>query len=579
MKKYIQIISLFLAGYIILPGCTDSDFIDRQPLDQKIRATFFSTETEIQQSLAATYRRYRSQMIGGMGNGNGSSVDMEAMTDNGYTGSGYNNFMNFVQGNNTASSNNGFSNNMWNHCWEGIAACNFLLDNIERNEVKNLVSDVNYKKYKGEAIFNRCYYYFLLTEHFGDIPWINFSVTPEMPYLDYKREAKSKIVTELLKDIDVAIDGLPLPAAGYTDGHAIKSSAIMLKVRILMANKMFQEAITAAELLIKNSANPHKIVDDFEGIFYGQQDKNAEIIFSVQYSGSTDLHSYDFFTATRQSGFPIGDLAIAYGKKANGDPDPRLRYTMYVVGDKWTMNTLKNADGTPRPGMEGTYTYPEVPGTGISLGTFDYVQPNYPPRKLYKDAQGNLQTTTVNADGNVMGWSLGWKKGVNPAGTDLRNSTSLQHRVMMRYADLLLLYAEAKVEIGGGATTDADALAAFNAVRTRASVDMPAETELTRGMVHLERRLELAYEGVRFYDLLRWDIGKIVCVTQVNAQGWVTGGKCTSASLTTVAANAQVEGSNGTTCTRCVWPGNLWPIPQTDMDIMKDAGWKQNPPY
>jgi len=232
MKKYIKIISLFFAGSILLSGCKHEDFLNRNPLDELSRETFFKNELQIQQSLNATYRRYRSQIIGGMGNGNGSSIDMESITDNGYTGSGYNNFQNFAQGNNTASANNGASNNMWNHCWQGISACNFFLDNIEREEVKVLLSDDDYKKYKGEALFNRCYFYHLLAEHFGDLPWLENFVSAETPYLEKPREAKSIIVSNLLRDIDIAIAGLPLPEAGYTDGHAIQSSAIMLKVRI-----------------------------------------------------------------------------------------------------------------------------------------------------------------------------------------------------------------------------------------------------------------------------------------------------------------------------------------------------------
>ena len=532
MKKYIYLTNLFLSVFF-LSGC--ADFLDRQPLDQISRETFYKTELDVQQGLVSTYLRMRGDVIGGMGSGNGSSVDIEVLTDNAYSVSSFMEFQTIGRGLHTASTGGGITS-MWNQCWQGVAYCNFFLDNLEREEVKGLLPEANYKKYKGEALFNRCYYYHLLAEHFGDIPWIETSVTPESPYLGFARDPKSKIVTEILKDIDIAIDGLPLPAAGYTDGHAIKSSAIMLKVRILMANGKYQEAVTAAELLIKNPQNPHYLADDFSGIFFGKQRNNPEIIFSVQYEGATDQHSFDQYTASRFSCYPVGDLAIAYGHKANGDPDPRLRMTMFVVGDPWVMHNIESPIAT------GEYTYPN------GLGTFSYTLGQFIPK--------TSPEIPHQAEQSVPAWSLGWKKGVDTTVIQPRG-LSTQHRVMMRYADLLLLYAEAKVEVAGGTTTDPDALAAFNAVRTRQGVNMPEETALTRELVRNERRVELAYEGVRIYDIMRWNIGKEVIAR-----------KTTSA------------GNNGVANAPGEWKSNLWPIPQNVMNIMiPSADWEQNEEY
>jgi hypothetical protein len=566
-----HIILFFVLSTFLLPmGC--ADFLDRQPLDQRSRETYFTSETEIQTVLNSTYRRLRSTVIGGFvsGNGTGSSLDFEALTDNGWTDSGFMNLQNFGTGTNTSSSNNGASNTMWEQCWQGVSDCNFFLDNLERPEVKALVSDATYRRFRGEVLFNRSLYYHLLLEHFGALPWVDRWVTAEMPFLEMPRLPKSQIVDNILLDLTEAIEGLPLPAAGYTNGRAIQSSAIMLKVRVLMANHRFQEAITAAELLINHPNNPHRIVDSFSGIFFGEQTNNREIIFSVQYNGAIDRHSYDFVTGTRQSSYPLGSLAMAFGKQASGAPDPRLRFTMFVPGDPWLMNTLKNPDGTPLLGTAGTITFPYP----YDLGTFTFTNGQFPARLLHDNGAGGLQGLRIVADGEVKAWSLGWRKGIDPANNDFRQSVSLQDRVMMRYADLLLLYAEAKVEVDGGTTTDPAALAAFNAVRTRSSVNMPAVAEITRETVRNERRVELAYEGIRLYDILRWNIGHEVIPTRV-VDGTVVGGKATSLSMTTIPARANVAGSNGITAVPQVWRGNLWPIPQNVMNIMEH--WEQNP--
>ena len=405
----------------------------------------------------------------------------------------------------------------------------------------------------------------MLTQHFGDIPWIPTTVTGTTPYLGFEREPRSKIVTEILKDIDEAIEALPLPAAGYTDGHAIKSSAIMLKVRILMANQRYAEAVTASESLIKNPSNPHRIADDFEGIFYNKQKDNREIIFSVQFAGATDGHGYDFYVASRMSCYPLVDLALAYGKKANGDPDPRLRYTMFIVGDPWVMND-KNGIGS-----SGTYTYPN------GLGTFSFTGGTFPPRQRIDGGNGVQTYPQTSTDGTTLPASnLAWKKGVNRTLVDPRDTKgSAQHRVMMRYADLLLMYAEAKVEVAGGTSTDADALAAFNSVRTRPGVGMPVETVLTRDIVRKERRVELAYEGIRLYDLMRWGNAKELINTRLAADNrTVIGGKVTSVTHTTNTNEASAVGGNGLVCIICKWRGNYWMIPQNEMNIM--TGWQQN---
>ena len=128
------------------------------------------------------------------------------------------------------------------------------------------------------------------------------------------------------------------------------------------------------------------------------------------------------------------------------------------------------------------------------------------------------------------------------------STLSDQHIVKMRYADLLLMYAEAMFECGQGG--DPKALAALNAVRQRPGVNMPPKTELTRENIRNERRVELAYEGIRYYDIIRWDIAKDVIPTvQYDESGKMR-----------------------------KFDGNLWPVPQKQMDIMGDI-WEQNAPW
>jgi hypothetical protein len=523
MKKYTKIVGCLMLGGVLFSGC--KDYLDRQPLDQLSQETFFRNSGEVAQALVPTYLRYRSLVIGGMGSGNGSSLDMEALTDNAYSTSGFQSLQNIAQGGLT-SAIGGATSEMWTACWQGVAYCNFFLDNIDRKEVKAVLSTADYKKYKGEALFNRCYFYNLLVQHFGDVPLITTSVTADMPYLDSPRTAKNEVVAQMLKDIDEAIGGLPQVA--YSDGHAVKGSAIFLKVRILMNNNMFAEAATTAYSLIGASDNPFKLSDNYAGIFFDNQKNNPEIMFSVMYSSPDDMHQFDQYTGSRMSCYPLWDLAKAFEEKSQGVDDPRKHMTLIMVGDPWVMNSTNSGTFKYKLDQSGrSYSY--------SAGTF----PPYGAKSLLSES-------------SIPKHSMAWKKGVNPLLIQARDKISFQHRIMMRYADLLLLYAEAMVESGQGA--DPKALKALNDVRGRKGVEMPAKTSLTRDIVRNERRVELAYEGVRLYDLIRWNTLKDVIPPK----------------------NVDPNVSNPA---KCKWDGtNLWPIPQNVMNIMKDK-WINNSPY
>ncbi len=533
MKKY-SIILGCLAGILSLTAC--QDFLDKQPLDQLSQETFYRNKGEIEQGVVSTYLRYRSMTIGGMGSGNGSAMDLEALSDNGYSSSGFQSLQNIAKGGMTAAVG-GATSTMWTTAWEGVAMCNFFLDNLERPEVKSLVSDAEYKKYRGEALFNRSYFYFLLIQCFGDVPLVLHNVTADMPYMDMPRDPVSKIVPQLVSDLDLAIDGLPLTA--YTTGHAVKGSAILLKTRVLMYNKQYAEAATTAYSLIGNPSNPHRLSDDYEGMFIGKQANNPEIMFSVWYSSPDDMHQFDQYTGSRMSCYPLFDLVKCYEEKSPGVKDPRLDMTIFRVGDPWVMynntatKTFQYKTKNPVAGQPDIILDPTV---------YSYKAGQFPPR----------DASPRTSEGNIPVSSLAWKKGVNKTLVQARDKVSSQHCVLMRYADLLLLYAEAMVESGHG--DDAKALKALNDVRARKGVEMPPKTALTREIVRNERRVELAYEGIRYYDIKRWDIAKDVI---------------------------PAKDPNPTVFPKiaCLWDSNLWPIPQNVMNIMTPVGWKNNAPY
>lgn len=498
MKKMnIKYIMGLMIGAVLFSAC--SDFLDKEPLTQFRSEDFWTTESEVQAALTASYSTFRTSVFGSVRGANGVAFDMEALSDNAITTSGFVGYMGIMQGGINPSTG-GAINQFWTDSYNGIAKCNFFLANIDI--AKSFLSEANYNKYKGEALFNRTFYYNELIQLYGDVPLVLTPQSLESDYQNTPRTPKAEVVNQLLQDIDVAIAGLP--NSTYTDGHAVRGSAIMLKVRILMNNQRFAEAAETAWSLIGASDNPFSLATNYSGIFFNEQKNNKEIMFSVIYQAPDDYHQLDQYVSSRMSVFPTPQLRDAYETNPNtGQKDPRQKMTIFQAGDDWVNNTKS----------------------------------------------GKFSNDGRVSEGAIQFTNMAFKKWIDPT-IRTANSSNLsdQDIVKMRYADLLLLYAEAMFESGQGG--DQRALDALNAVRARVGVQMPPVLALTRDIIRNERRVELAYEGIRFNDLIRWGIAHEVIPNIVyNSTG-----------------------------SKRKFDGYVWPIPQSQMDIMQGS-WQQNPGY
>lgn len=469
-------------------GCKDT--LDTNPLGSPNSENFWKTETEANKALIACYTKLKEPIISNGPAQSGNFLFWEALSDNASNTSGYESFDVVMRGEHN-SATTGIVSKSFTIGFQGIAACNYFLANIDR---VTAATETVRNRMKGEALFLRAFYYNDLAQLYGDLPLIlkpaelddNIRTTPRTP--------KTEVVAQILKDLDLAI--AYLPAVAYTDGRAVKGSAIALKTRVLLNNQQYAEAADAAWSLIGDAANPFKLSDNYAGIFFGNQIGNREIMFSVQFKAPDDYHSLDQVIGARMSVFPTLELRDAYEPN-----DPRRKMTIFEAGDPWAYNPA-----------------------------------------------GFKQTGSL-AEGQIPYTGMAFKKWVNLAINNGSGSTlSEQHMVKIRYADLLLMYAEAMFESGKG--SDARALKALNDVRARPGVEMPAKTALTREVIRDERRVELAFEGLRYNDLVRWNIaGSILPQVAYDAKG-----------------------------TKRKFKSNLLPIPLAQMDIMKGV-WTQNENY
>ncbi|ADY54143.1 RagB/SusD domain protein [Pseudopedobacter saltans DSM 12145] len=487
MKKIVKIFAYIIAGGIF-SSC--SDYLDKNPLTAPSSNKFFNNEAEAKTVLIGCYSALKEPIISNGPNQSGNTLMWESLSDNALNTSNYESFDVVMRGDHSPSTG-GIISKTWDIFFKGIADCNYFLANIDR------VPDLSQAKkdpMKAEAMFLRAYYYNELTQLYGDLP---LRTTPAVLGEDFQnvpRSPKSAIVAQILKDVDFAIQNLP--ATLYSNGRPVQGSAIVLKTRVLLNNDKFKEAAETAWSLIGSASNPFQIYKNYSGIFFGEQVNNPEIMFSVQFKAPDDYHSLDQVIGSRMSVFPTVELLNAYEPN-----DPRRTMTILEPGQPWAYNPA------------------------------------------------GFQSTGSKAESAIPFNNLAFKKWVNLSINNASGATlSDQHMVKMRYADLLLMYAEAMFEDGQG--TDPRALKALNDVRARPGVSMPAKTALTRDIIRNERRVELAFEGLRYNDLIRWKTAAQVIPTLIHNK-----------------ANAKRR-----------FKSYYFPVPIGQMDIMRNV-WEQNPDW
>ncbi len=367
--------------------------------------------------------------------------------------------------------------------------------------------------YLGEAYFLRAYCHWFLFLNFRNIPLMKELPTSAK---DYKAQATPEEAWDfIISDLKMAKS--LLPAKGYWTGSNLgrvtsaSATALLGKAYLYRSgiepkygnsNKTYyDEAASAFDEIIKGQHGKFKLMDDYNDNFRIATENNDESILEWQFVG--DAVNTGFNPGLTNSGVwrdPRGYM-IPVTKQAGN----------HVIHD-WVYNTFvnsKDVNGYTDSRMFGTLVFddsaPEIKAkAGDKVKIFD--------GKGFTEFYGSKGFASVNSSaGNYksacrkgIDWTL---PTVNP-GTNLYmwnvRANGLNYNEI-RYADILLMYAESVVK--GGKQGSITALEAVNQVRARKSVNVPALTKVDMSDIENERILELTQEGYRFFDLLRW--GKV----------------------------------------------------------------------
>jgi starch-binding outer membrane protein, SusD/RagB family len=516
MKKifYIPILILpFLIG-----GC--KKYLDRKPLDASAGTTFFTNQDEMDQSLNGVY----ASTLWTFPNNTPLLFAIEASTDIAIRRD--QNAEDFIAlGDGSFFNNNAIVSSSWGQAYRLVQRANEHLRGMEKG--KSNVSAQYFARTKAEALTLRAWGYFHLLYMFGDLPY--YKVPPEIgDLLSAKRQSVSTIVADLYKDLDEATAGFDAASAQaiLANGRVNKAVALGIKAKLALLIKDYPTAKAATNSVIA-SAN-YGLNPRFQNLFTlaGQvANTNREILFNQTYP--TDVAAPENWmvwitvprciTSSQSSHFPSQALVDKFegsdGKRIDASTvynpaaprlnrDNRLKWTLFMNEDTLLYNVQASANGD--------YIQPKEK-TILNLYSANRKRFNWRTGVFDNVAGGNTDWVgntaagiqwQVGAAGSRGGVGYVWRKYVDS--TQIHQLTKTGY-VLMRYADILLMYAEAKIELN---EIDASVLTAINAVRTRAG--QPAAVAGTqadmRQLVRRERAVEFAGEGMRLFDLRRWDI-------------------------------------------------------------------------
>jgi len=343
--------------------------------------------------------------------------------------------------------------------WQSMYEVIFRANNIL--DFMDIADAGNRAKYTAEAKFLRAYAYFKLVRLFGDVPLVTRVVLPEENELLFTRVATALVYEQIIADLQEAVNTLD----NTYKSRASKAGAQALLAKVYLTLGNYTEAQTQCEAII--NGGEFQLESNFVDVFYSEL--NDEIIFAIQYIAGDANESQSFsseFTSAFRQGREDGQNIVNENLKADFDTFGGIRTPVSITDLGGTLEVDEN---------EVTKYLPEG---------------------------SNISTSPPTYGGNA------------------RNSGN--DYIAIRYADVLLMHAEA-ILAGGTETTSGSAIDSYMEVKTRAGFDAVADRPalLSRDALLVERRVELAFENQRWFDLLRFGVADDVLGAHATELGYI----------------------------------------------------------
>lgn len=503
MKKVLYIIPFVAA---LLGWSCSEEFLDRKNLYEQSDQTFYRTPLQIAQALAGAYACLPASGRGDLH----PTYIANARADYSFGGGDPTDYtMHDLAAFENVRGNNAYLET-WQQAYRGILRVNMILSRFDQAEYSDTLQR---NQDHGEAYFLRAMFYFRLAQIFEKVPLITEPLPVNKPQAE-----PAAIYAQIASDLKRAIELMPptpySPAASARLGHASKWAAQALMARVFLFYTGYYNSATLPladggsvssedvkgwlDDCIKNSG--HSLIPDFRNLWpysyspnptypyavnnnlnwVGEEGANTEVLFAVKYSvlASHDALELQYSNQLVLYSSVRSINTVPWGEGWGGTPvNPQL-WNEWPDADPRKRGTILNAFDPEEGEISTLFRWVDAGGNnarGNSMHETGYVQKKYHSTLALNDA-GELRSI----------FSILY----NPALTDFQIHNA-HDDVIIRFADVLLMAAELGL----------DAQANLDAVRLRAGL---GSVSPTLENIKKERLYELAYEGLRYYDLLRW---------------------------------------------------------------------------
>lgn len=452
MKRYILTLFILIG---VFSSCSD-EFLDRKSLTALADDNFWTNENDAHLALMGCYDALQNQWIFDSDPWGGGTLRLDFLSDNGYTNWQWMAGGLIAEGKHSATE--WMVGEMWNSAYAAIVRCNLVISKIP--EIEDIDADVAARMI-AEAKVIRATVYNLLAMTYKDVPLITEPQTVEES--NVPKDSQQAIVQFMIDDMNDAIQDLPESVPASEWGRITKGAGMAMLARIYLWHGYYTEAASMAENVMGLG---YSLFSDYRTLFTTENEVNDEIVFTVAFDRILDdgsnfagfwgegFQNYqrplpnmvnDYYCI---DGLPIDQSPLYNPDKKSENRDPRFSATLVSNGDTW---------------------------------------------------RGKLVT------GQPTEYMRKWTEENNSE----NHFDSPQDFYVIRYAHVLLMRAEALVQ--SGSYSEGEVIGLINQIRDR--VNMPhvedvegtglSQSELLDIVKH-ERRVETAFEGLRYFDLMRW---------------------------------------------------------------------------
>lgn len=480
----------------ILCACGD-DFFDVIPTDRLSDATFYKVERDFVTAVNAVYPFLQGASTpNNSSNNQGGIIDDESMSDNAFNNRNWTGHFRVGNGSHSASDfQPGITGSIlvWYPRYEGIRRANAVINRIVDVPFS---SEALKARVIAEARFMRAYLHFDLAFKFGDVPLVTKELTIQEGS-SVEQSSRKEVIDFVLAELADIADDLPESYTGNNIGRITKGAALAFRARfalyaagpgVLNDDSYYTIARDAAQKVMDLGIYSRHA--SYAELFTPAAENSPEIILSNQYSAPTRVHNlWGTYAPPSQGGSgQIGPLRSLLDAYETTDGFPIATSPSYDENNPYD-------DRDPRLDMTIIR-----PGTNFAGAIF------HPTRMGDPDYVGGNSLTS-----SFTGMYL--RKYLNQAEKQTPTQSGM-NVILMRYPEVILTYAEAKIELND---IDASVYDAINYSRNRPDVNMPdyaaadyPDQATLREALRRERRVELAFEGQRFFDIRRWKIAEVV---------------------------------------------------------------------